>query len=167
MHPIGSCVLRGADSHECKDYGLYGALRHGHPVATLSNDGGYYMSLSEKDINSANHHSFPGNELTLPGFDLNRLAHQQPYVVKEVPGFDPNYQTLAPEVLNFRSTGCRALAVEGGDHLQCDRRQAFRRVVTFMVSKLPLPDPRPGWVYLAGPTPFRAASTGASAAVGD
>eukprot|EP00965_Chrysotila_dentata_P018034 598913-Pleurochrysis_carterae.AAC.2 len=44
------------------------------------------------------------------------------------------------------------LAVEGGDHAR-HRQQAFRRVITFLVSRLPLPDPRPGWVLRVPPLP--------------
>eukprot|EP00965_Chrysotila_dentata_P183644 6064215-Pleurochrysis_carterae.AAC.1 len=40
-----------------------------------------YTSHPQIDGNSANHHPFPGHELTMPGFDPNHLAHQQPHVV--------------------------------------------------------------------------------------
>eukprot|EP00965_Chrysotila_dentata_P073903 2440994-Pleurochrysis_carterae.AAC.1 len=62
----------------------------GHPVATLPSDGGDYTS-SLNDVNSANHHPFAGHEPTMPGFDPTHLAHQQPHVIKELPGFDPNH----------------------------------------------------------------------------
>eukprot|EP00965_Chrysotila_dentata_P130602 4317930-Pleurochrysis_carterae.AAC.1 len=35
----------------------------------------------------------------MPGFDPNHLAHQQPHVVKELQGFDPNHQIIAPGVI--------------------------------------------------------------------
>eukprot|EP00965_Chrysotila_dentata_P068818 2274195-Pleurochrysis_carterae.AAC.1 len=41
-------------------------------------------------------------------FDPNDLAHQQPHVVEELPGFDPNHQITAPGVRDYRSLGCRA-----------------------------------------------------------
>eukprot|EP00965_Chrysotila_dentata_P171741 5667568-Pleurochrysis_carterae.AAC.1 len=65
----------------------------GQLVATLPSDGGNCTSLSLNDVSnsSANHHSFPGYEPTIPGFNSNHLAHQKPLVVKELPGFDPNH----------------------------------------------------------------------------
>eukprot|EP00965_Chrysotila_dentata_P162114 5353503-Pleurochrysis_carterae.AAC.2 len=68
----------------------------GHPVTTLPSDGGDYASLSQNDVNFANHHPFTGHEPTMPGFDPNHLAHQQPHVVKQLPGFEPNHQITAP-----------------------------------------------------------------------
>eukprot|EP00965_Chrysotila_dentata_P011800 387143-Pleurochrysis_carterae.AAC.1 len=35
----------------------------------------------------------------MPGFDPNHLAHRQPDVVRELPGFDSNYQITAPGVI--------------------------------------------------------------------
>eukprot|EP00965_Chrysotila_dentata_P056628 1878639-Pleurochrysis_carterae.AAC.2 len=61
----------------------------GHRLATLPSNGGDYTSLSRKDVNSANHHPFVWHEPTMPGFDPNQLAHQQPHIVKGLPGFDP------------------------------------------------------------------------------
>eukprot|EP00965_Chrysotila_dentata_P245835 6206802-Pleurochrysis_carterae.AAC.1 len=70
----------------------------GHPVASLPSAGGDYTSLSQNDVNAANHHPFPGHEQTVPGVDPNHLARQQSHVVKELPGFDPNHHITAPEV---------------------------------------------------------------------
>eukprot|EP00965_Chrysotila_dentata_P183424 6057109-Pleurochrysis_carterae.AAC.1 len=39
----------------------------GHPVATLASDEGDYTSLSQNDVNFANHHPFPGDDPTMPG----------------------------------------------------------------------------------------------------
>eukprot|EP00965_Chrysotila_dentata_P090567 2988991-Pleurochrysis_carterae.AAC.1 len=65
----------------------------GQPVATLPSDGGDYTSLSLNDVYSAKHHPFPGHEPTMmPGFDPNHLAHQQPHIVEELPGFDRSQQ---------------------------------------------------------------------------
>eukprot|EP00965_Chrysotila_dentata_P112559 3720454-Pleurochrysis_carterae.AAC.1 len=53
-----------------------------HPVATSPSDEGDKTSLLQNNITSANHYPFPGHEPTMPGFDHNHLAHQQPHVVK-------------------------------------------------------------------------------------
>eukprot|EP00965_Chrysotila_dentata_P057886 1919001-Pleurochrysis_carterae.AAC.1 len=77
-------------------YGWTMSYKWGHPVATLPSDGGDCTSLSLNNVNSANHHPFPGHEPTMPCFDPNHLAHQQPHVAKELPGSDPNHQITAP-----------------------------------------------------------------------
>eukprot|EP00965_Chrysotila_dentata_P117821 3893548-Pleurochrysis_carterae.AAC.1 len=82
-------------SGEVSKFGWTMKYKWGHPVATFPSDGGDYTSLSLNDVNSANHHPFPGHEPTMPAFDFNHLAHKQPRVVKELPGFNPNYQITA------------------------------------------------------------------------
>eukprot|EP00965_Chrysotila_dentata_P216030 6189129-Pleurochrysis_carterae.AAC.1 len=80
-----------------------------HPVALPPSDGRDYASLSQNDVNFANHNPFPGHEPTsMQEVDPNHLAHQQPYVVKGLPGFYPNHQITSSEVRNSRSSGCRA-----------------------------------------------------------
>eukprot|EP00965_Chrysotila_dentata_P095618 3160736-Pleurochrysis_carterae.AAC.1 len=101
MHPIGSYILRGAGCHDREDHYLYGAPRHIKILAIPSplspaTEESDYTSLSLNDVNSANHHPFPGQEPTMPGFDPNHIAHQQPHVVKQLQGFDPNHQITAP-----------------------------------------------------------------------
>eukprot|EP00965_Chrysotila_dentata_P043384 1442554-Pleurochrysis_carterae.AAC.2 len=59
----------------------------------------FYTSLSLNDVNSANHHPFPGHEPTMPGFESNNLAHRQPLAVKELPGFDSNHPITTPGVI--------------------------------------------------------------------
>eukprot|EP00965_Chrysotila_dentata_P228842 6196832-Pleurochrysis_carterae.AAC.3 len=51
----------------------------GHPVATLPNEKADNTSILQNDVNSANHYPFPGHEPTMPGFDPDHLAHQQPH----------------------------------------------------------------------------------------
>eukprot|EP00965_Chrysotila_dentata_P206332 6183476-Pleurochrysis_carterae.AAC.4 len=53
----------------------------------------------------------------------------------------------------MKGTSCSALLTVKGDDYARDRRQAFQRAITFMVSKLPLPDPRPRWVLRVPPLP--------------
>eukprot|EP00965_Chrysotila_dentata_P101374 3346577-Pleurochrysis_carterae.AAC.1 len=112
----------------------------------------------------------------MPGSDRNFLAHQQPYVVKELPGFDPNHQISAQPRCPGGSwtAGCRSapegalcsalLAVKFGGHAR-DLQQASRRVITFMASTTP--SRSEAGLGPAGPTPPRATSASTSAALGD
>eukprot|EP00965_Chrysotila_dentata_P137037 4533017-Pleurochrysis_carterae.AAC.1 len=77
----------------------------GHSIATFPSDEGDYTSLSQNDVNSANHHPLPGHGPTMPGFDPNHLAHQQPHVVKELPAFvsqPPDHSPRNAEFSIFR-----------------------------------------------------------------
>eukprot|EP00965_Chrysotila_dentata_P201894 6180812-Pleurochrysis_carterae.AAC.1 len=115
-----------------------------YPVANLSSDGEDYTSKdSQNDVSFANHHPFPGHEPTLPGFDINHLAHQQPRN-KRAAGFrsqSPDHSLRSAEFSIFRMWGVLSsvpFAIEAGDHAR-DLRQVFRRVITFMVSNYPFP----------------------------
>eukprot|EP00965_Chrysotila_dentata_P206150 6183381-Pleurochrysis_carterae.AAC.7 len=58
-----------------------------------------YVAILHNNVTFANYHPFPGHESTMPGFDPNHLAHQQPHVKKnKSPGFDPNRQLTAPGI---------------------------------------------------------------------
>eukprot|EP00965_Chrysotila_dentata_P073519 2428424-Pleurochrysis_carterae.AAC.1 len=63
----------------------------------------------------------------MPGSDPNQLAHQQPLVGEELPGFDPNHQITAPAFFILQDAEHvrkSLLVVDSGDHA-CRWRLAF------------------------------------------
>eukprot|EP00965_Chrysotila_dentata_P258238 6213153-Pleurochrysis_carterae.AAC.3 len=53
-------------------------------------------------------HPVPGHEPTMPGFDPNNLAHQQPHTVNRTAGFRSRPSDHSPRSSKSRSLGCRA-----------------------------------------------------------
>eukprot|EP00965_Chrysotila_dentata_P011842 388884-Pleurochrysis_carterae.AAC.2 len=92
-----------------------GSISHrdtwGHPVATVPVTNGTIRHTCKMPEILRIITPSPGNKVTMPGFDLNHLAHQQPH-------------------LDVELVGNALLTVDSGDHAR-NWQSAFRRVITF------------------------------------
>eukprot|EP00965_Chrysotila_dentata_P080025 2639420-Pleurochrysis_carterae.AAC.3 len=145
-----------------------------HPIATLPSDKGDSTPLcSQDDRQFCESSPLPRAQTNYAGSDPNHLAHQQPHLVNRAAGFRSRPSDHSPRSSDsgFQDVGHVArklLAVDGGDHAR-SQRPVLRRATTFdlMGGLVATPSRSESGVSPAGPISSRAASAGASAALGD